>query len=298
MKEKIIFNVIYLPENRGLGNALNLAIHNASYELIARMDSDDISLPNRFEEQIKLFMENNNLDVVGGYISEFIGTEDNIIGCREVKTNDVSIKKNMKKRCPMNHVSVIFKRSAVLSSGGYIDFPYNEDYYLWIRMMQHNYIFENLPNVVVNVRAGFDMANRRGGNTYYKSEKQIQKYMFKNHIISFPRYIINTFIRFIVEIVMTKRLRSTFFRIIRKKNNFSQSKHIKNNIINNEEFPKFSVAMSVYVKDNPEWFDKALKSISIDQSIKPAEIVLVVDGPVSDEILLVIEKYKNLLSNL
>ena len=56
--------------------------------------------------------------------------------------------------------------------------------------------------------------------------------------------------------------------------------------------------MSVYVKDNPEWFDKALKSISIDQSIKPAEIVLVVDGPVSDEILLVIEKYKNLLSNL
>ena len=295
----IVFNPIYLLENKGLGNALRVALENATNELVARMDSDDISLPRRFESQLELFKKNGNIDIVGGDISEFVGEEQNITGIRTVQRANNQIRADMKRRCPMNHVSVMYKKSAVNKSGGYIDFPFNEDYYLWIRMMQNGCIFANTSDVVVNVRTGLDMAARRGGKTYFKSEKDIQAYMFKNGIISYPQYAYNVFIRFVAERLMPNSIRNRLFKFTRKENieiNNNEVGKRLNGDMDRSEYPQFSVAMSVYKNDNPEWFDKAIKSISIDQTIKPDEIVLVVDGPVPDSIHSVIDKYSKIFA--
>ena len=126
---------IWLKENKGLGNALKLAVENAKYDLIARMDSDDIAICDRFEQQINIFKTNPNVDIVGGDISEFIDVDTNIVGIRKVPKENNEIREYMKTRCALNHVTVMFKKQTVIAAGNYQDWFWNEDYYLWIRMV-------------------------------------------------------------------------------------------------------------------------------------------------------------------
>ena len=288
----IVFKTVYLEKNQGHGNARRISLNECANEIVALMDADDISSPNRFEKQLIQFVENEKLDICGGYITEFIGEEKNIVGRRQVELKDQDIKKDLKRRCPMNQVTVMFKRSSYENAGGYIDWYCEEDYYLWTRMMQKGAIFSNVADDIVNVRTGLDMSSRRGGMKYFKSEKKMQKYLLTNKIISFPRYIYNVLVRFCGEVLAPNWLRNKLFKLIRKKVEFVA---VDNDVSfeNKSNLPHFSVAMCVYGKDNPIWFDRALESIIINQTVKPDEIVLVVDGPIPDSIEAVINKYKN-----
>jgi glycosyltransferase involved in cell wall biosynthesis len=209
---------IHLEKNCGLGTALRVAVESCSFELIARMDSDDISVYNRFEKQLKCFGEYNDLDIIGGNINEFIDDERNIVGKRIVPTSNMEIKKYMKSRCPFNHMTVMFKKSKVLKAGNYKDWFWNEDYYLWIRMYESGCGFGNLDDNLVNVRVGKEMYKRRGGKKYFISEKAIQKYMLKKKIIGIPRYFYNVGIRFIIQVLMPNNVRGYLFRMFARKN--------------------------------------------------------------------------------
>lgn len=204
--------VFRLSENQGLGNALKVAILNSSNELIARMDSDDVAIANRFEQQLSCFKENPNLDIIGGDITEFIGEEMNIVSKRCVPTTDKTIKEYMKHRCAMNHMTVMYKKGAVLKAGNYQDWFWNEDYYLWIRMMEQECVFANTGTVLVNVRIGKDMYRRRGGKKYFKSEKDIQKYMLEKNIIGKKTYFVNVLKRWIIQILLPNSIRGYVFR--------------------------------------------------------------------------------------
>lgn len=206
------FKIIRLIENKGLGNALKIAVENSSNELIARMDSDDVSLEDRFEQQLEFFKQNQNVDIVGGDITEFIEDESNIVGKRTLPKQDKEIKKYMKTRCAMNHVSVMYKKSALLRVGNYQDWTWNEDYYLWIRMLQSHCIFANTGTILVNVRVGEDMYRRRGGWKYFKSEAKLQRYMRKNKIIGLGTYVMNVIKRFIVQVLLPNKLRGWVFK--------------------------------------------------------------------------------------
>lgn len=209
---KYTFNVIRLETNGGLGNALRLATENAKYDLIARMDSDDVSASNRFEQELKMFEDDIKLDVVGGNITEFIDSENNIVATRIVPLEDFAIKNYMKKRCAFNHVSVMFRKKSVLDAGGYLDWYYNEDYYLWIRMQLNKCCFANTGTNLVNVRTGLDMYKRRGGKKYYLSEKNLQKYMLEHKMISHFTYCCNCIKRFVIQRVLTNSLRGWVYR--------------------------------------------------------------------------------------
>ncbi len=212
-----IFNVIRLENNLGLGNALKLAVEKAKFDLIARMDSDDVSVPDRFEQQL-LFMDlNSDVDVVGGNITEFIGEESNIVASRIVPNSNLNIRKYMKKRCGFNHVTVMYKKESVLSVGNYQDWFWNEDYYLWIRMWLNNSIFANTGTVLVNVRTGADMYARRGGDKYYKSEKGLQKYMLDHGMIGKWTYFTNCVKRFIIQKVISNSIRGWVFKTLARK---------------------------------------------------------------------------------
>ncbi len=210
-KKYNIFNIVRLEKNAGLGNALKIAVNKAKYDLIARMDSDDVSVPSRFEEQLKFFIFNSDVDIVGGDITEFIGKERNIVGRRIVPMANLEIREYMKKRCAMNHVSVMYKKSAVLEAGSYQDCFWNEDYYLWIRMYLNGAVFANTGTVLVNVRVGKDMYQRRGGIKYFKSEKRLQNYMLQHQMIDYITYVDNIIKRLIIQVIVPNRLRGWLY---------------------------------------------------------------------------------------
>lgn len=302
MSEQIEFKPIYLQKNQGHGNARRISLESCSNELVAFMDADDISLKDRFRLQLERFMENRRLSIVGGQISEFSGNESNITGIRKVPEAHYEIVRYAKKHCPMNQVSVMFRTPAVDAVGGYIDWYCEEDYYLWLRILKNGFLFENVPEILVNVRAGEEMSSRRGGWEYFRSEERLQRYMLKKHTISLGRYIFNVIIRFSGEVILTNRLREKAFKLFRENEDIFEEKATKgeNTIrlqhIDDEKgagtlYPPFSVAICVYGKDNAKWFDKALESIIVNQTVKPSEVVLVVDGPIPEEIEKVIEKY-------
>ena len=212
-----LYNIIWLHENKGLGNALRIGVESAKNEIIARMDSDDISTPDRFAKQIAYLEGHPDCDIVGGQITEFINSESNIVGKREVPCKHEEIFAWLKRRCPFNHVSVMMRRSKIISVGNYLDWHYNEDYYLWIRMAEAGYKFANLPDTLVNVRVGKDMYARRGGWKYFKSEKGLQDYMYKRNIISLPQYLFNVAVRFGVQVAMPNKVRGFIFQKLFRK---------------------------------------------------------------------------------
>ena len=118
---------ISLPKNVGLGLALNEGIKNVSNELIARMDSDDFSMPERCELQVKEFEKNPKLDIIGCPVREFVGSIDNIVGERSVPLTNEEIYNYSKKRDPFNHPTVMYRKSAVEAAGCYSDYRKNQD---------------------------------------------------------------------------------------------------------------------------------------------------------------------------
>lgn len=209
---KGVLNVIKLDNNGGLGNALRIGVEKATYPIIARMDSDDIAAPDRFEKQIAYLEGHPECDIVGGQITEFIGGPSNIVGRREVPLDNEDIYRYMKSRCAFNHPTVMFRKSAVLSVGNYKDWFWNEDYYLWIRMMMNGCVMANLPDVLVNMRSGLDQYSRRGGKRYFDSEIGIKKLMLDNGLITKSEYLINYIERFIIQLLLPNSVRGWVFR--------------------------------------------------------------------------------------
>ena len=216
-RQKDLFKVVWLPKNLGHAGARQAGLENSSYDLIAIMDADDISRPDRFKEQLDFIQSNQEVDIIGGQIEEFIGHTNNIVGRRIVPNTNSEIYKYLKKRCPFNQMTVMFKKNEILKVGGYIDWYCNEDYYLWIRMALANCKFANLPNTLVSVRVGKDMYSRRGGWEYFKSESKLQKYLYDHKLLSLPRYFFNITIRFIVQVLLPNKIRGFIFQKLFRK---------------------------------------------------------------------------------
>ena len=212
-----ILKVIPLAQNMGHAVARQTGLEAAKNDLCAVMDADDLSVPNRFEKQLKVFEEHPEVSVVGGIINEFIQTTGNVVGTRMVPENDADIKEYLRSRCPMNLVTVMLKKSDVMKVGGYQDWYCEEDYYLWIRLTLAGYKFYNIQDNLVNVRVGEEMYQRRGGKKYFDSEVRLQKYMLNHNLISFPNYLYNVLVRFIVQVALPNKLRGWVFQTYARK---------------------------------------------------------------------------------
>lgn len=209
--------IVRFKENRGHAAARQAGLKAATNNYIAIMDADDISVSNRFEIQLNAFLRHQEASVVGGQIKEFIESPSNVVGERIVPVHDSEIKKYMKGRCPMNLVTVMYKKADVEAVGGFIDWYCEEDYYLWLRLMQAGYKFYNLRENLVNVRVGKEMYQRRGGWKYFKSEAGLQNYMLKHKLISLPRWAYNVLGRFVVQVALPNKLRSFVFQTLFRK---------------------------------------------------------------------------------
>lgn len=209
--------VVKLEKNLGLGDALNEGIKICSYELVARMDTDDISYPTRFEKQLKIF-ENNNIDICSSWVSEFETIEENIISYRKLPEKHDEIMKFSKIKNPINHPSVMFKKTIVEKAGGYKKMVWFEDYYLWARMILNGAKIYNIQEPLVNMRSGLDLLKRRSGFKYILSEIKFLCRMKNIGFLSKPQFIKNILIRTTARILPKKilfKLYRTPFRLIK-----------------------------------------------------------------------------------
>lgn len=201
-KTQLPLNSLKFEENRGLGYALKKGVEACSYNLIARMDADDISRKDRFEKELKILSQNPELSLVGSWVSEFEEKEERIYALRKVPSAHAEIMKMAKYRCPVNHVTVMYRKEAVLNSGNYNPrFRFAQDYVLWISMLSHGYKFANIPECLVNVKAGQGMIKRRGGREYMNHEIALQKEFLRQRFISHPQFYFNVGVRSILRLM-------------------------------------------------------------------------------------------------
>lgn len=193
--------IISLKENKGLGDALNIGLDNCSYEVIARMDTDDIADPSRFEKQITFLRENPNIDIVGSWVSEFESSEHDIVSYRKLPKSHNEIIHFTKKRNPLNHPTVMYKKTVVQNAGGYQKMIRFEDYYLWSRMIMIGAKFHNIQEPLVNMRSGYGQLERRSGFKYAMNEITFQKELLNIGFINMYEFLRNISIRFIARIV-------------------------------------------------------------------------------------------------
>lgn len=172
---KLPLKVIRLPENVGLGKALNEGIKHCSNEWVFRMDTDDICLPNRFEKQLAYIESDPEIALLGTQVKEFDEHFKHEIGVKSVPLDLDAIKRFVLLRNPFNHMTVAYRKSIIEQVGGYQHHLYMEDYNLWLRVIAKGYNVSNLPDILVNVRAGNAMYARRKGIEYIKSEFQLAK---------------------------------------------------------------------------------------------------------------------------
>lgn len=208
--------VVPLPVNGGLGNALNEGLKHCSNELVARMDTDDICFPDRFEKQLKIFNIYPQVEVVSSWISEFENTPDNIISVRKLPEFPYEIYSYGKKRCPINHPVVMFKKQTVQFAGGYMPFPLFEDYYLWVRLLMNGASFYNVQESLLKFRTSPEMYKRRGGLKHGLNEIKFQFKIKNLGYINTSIFLMNVSIRFLTRIIPNSWRAYIYKRLLRK----------------------------------------------------------------------------------
>jgi len=205
-----------LPENRGLGLALQEGMLHCSNELVARMDTDDISVATRFERQLAEFEKNPGIDICGSHIKEFEETPDHIVAERRVPLTHDGCKRYQRRRDAFNHVSVMFRKTAVLKAGNYQHCPLMEDTLLWANMFKTGATAMNIDDYLVLVRIGKDMYERRGGMAYFKKYRKARRVIYQTGFISWWDYAYTIVIQFVVAIIPNSLRGFVFKKILHK----------------------------------------------------------------------------------
>lgn len=208
-----LYTLVPLEINRGLGLALAEGMLHCRNELVARMDTDDISRPDRMELQLEEFEKDETLDVCGSHIVEFEGAVENIVAQRKVPLNDAEIKHYQKRRDGLNHVTVMFKKTTVLNAGNYQSCLLMEDTLLWANMFNAGAKAMNIDDSLVYVRIGQDMFERRGGFAYFKKYLQGRKKVRETGYIGWFDYYYTLAVQFVVAMIPNK-LRGWVFKTL------------------------------------------------------------------------------------
>ena len=185
--------VVRLKHNMRLANALNIGLAHCSHEIVARVDADDISLPRRFAVQVPLVED--GLGLLGSAIQEFSDDEAEAGMVRNMPASEEEIRRVISYRSPFAHPSVVYRKSAVESVGGYEHLQLMEDYLLFARMVAAGVPCANVPEVLVRYRVGSGAYKRRGGAQMLRSEMRLQNLFLNEGIVSKAQYSRNLAIR-------------------------------------------------------------------------------------------------------
>jgi glycosyltransferase involved in cell wall biosynthesis len=184
---------LHLAQNRGLGPALDAGLQASRYDIVARMDADDVAMPHRFRMQVPLVQA--GADLVGAGLLEFGRDIDDVVGQRIPPADPFDIARYSRLHDPFNHPTVVYRRSAVIAVGGYGDLPLMEDYWLFVRMIANGARVVNVAVPLVYYRVGAGAYQRRGGRDLLRSELRLQREMRREGYISGAQYWRNVIVR-------------------------------------------------------------------------------------------------------
>lgn len=176
-KNDPIFTIVSSKENNGLAHALNIGLKCCKNELVARMDADDISLPERCEKELKLFEKFEDLVVCGCNIDEFFNDISDIRTSRVVPSQYEEIRKFGRKRQPFNHPTVMYKKSKIQELGGYSKLRRKEDFDLFSRIIVSGAFVRNIDESLYLYRANENNYLRRKS----KENMQAALKVYKRH---------------------------------------------------------------------------------------------------------------------
>lgn len=209
--------IVKIPVNHGLAYALNEGLKHCSYELVARMDSDDICKPQRFEKQVSFFEANPDIDICSSNIDEFKDSTDNIIARRVLPEHHDEIYRYGKRRCPVNHPAVMYRKSKVLAVGGYQNYP--EDVFLWFKMMVSGCRFYNFQESLLWFRWSPDLYNRRGGWQYAKKEFWAQVNAYQIGYVNIFELTFNIIVRMTTRLIPNSLRQWVYLCFLRRRSN-------------------------------------------------------------------------------
>lgn len=206
-----LFQIVRSEKNVGIGAAANLGLKYCKNDLVAKMDSDDISRPDRCERQLKVFRQIPELAIVGGQLSEFEDTPEHVVAIRKVPLNHEDILTFSKRRMPFNNQTVMYRKQAVFEAGGYSPLKRCEDYDLYVRMLRKGYFVNNLPQVLVDYRLNKEALQRRGMMTNFKAFTIVRWRMYRSGFSSLIDFLIPCLAQLFISLSPYK-LKAAFYK--------------------------------------------------------------------------------------
>jgi len=188
------FTVAALPQNVGLGAALNEGLKHCEHELVARMDTDDVALAARFAKQVEFMNSNPDVVASSATLEEWDEALQYKQGVRQLPTDSSLVLKFAKRRSPLSHPLAIFRKSVLQEVGGYPPLRKAQDYALWSLLLSKGYMLANLPDVLLKMRTGNEMLGRRGWG-YFKQEYQLLKYQKEIGFLSGFDFAVNVLLK-------------------------------------------------------------------------------------------------------
>lgn len=200
-KERLgsVITLVSLEINSGLGVALNEGLRYCHYDIVARMDADDVALPERFETQIRFLEKHKNIDVLSAFVEEYDEDLAVLQSIRRLPLDHYSISEFARRRNPISHPVAVFRKESVLKVGGYPLFRKSQDYALWSKMLISGCQMANLGSVLLRMRLGKGLQQRRGWS-YFKEELKILRFQLKIGFISRTQFLSNLFLRSVVRL--------------------------------------------------------------------------------------------------
>ena len=186
-----IFKIIGYKKNKGAGLASRLGVENCKYDLIARLDSDDICDVKRFEKELNFLINNPEYGIVGSNTIQFADNVTNVVNRKHLPENDEEIRKFSKRRNPFITSSIMMYKKFIFEAGGYQDCYLCEDYDLWTRMLAlGTFKAYNFQENLVFMRVDKNFYKRRGGLKYCKAICKFKKRLYKSGYMSYKDYFI------------------------------------------------------------------------------------------------------------
>ncbi|AWB85786.1 glycosyltransferase [Mycetocola zhujimingii] len=212
---KVPVRIVRISDRGGLANALTVGLDACSNDVVARMDADDISLPDRFERQLERMRA--GLDMVGTGMFEFADDSSIVIGRRTPPIGSEAIAAYARFHDPFNHPTVMYRREAVLAAGGYEEIGLMEDYWLFARMIHSGARVDNIPDPLVMYRVGAGAYARRGGVKQFQAEWSLQRALRRSGFTSRLQFARNITVRGLYRFVPVA-VRKTLYRSIIHRN--------------------------------------------------------------------------------
>lgn len=215
MQYEGLFQVYRFEENVGLGRVLATGVEMCHNDLIARMDADDYSIPSRCEQQLKCFSKNPELDMIGCNVEEFKDDFSNVMSHVLLPETHDEIVKFARKRSPIRHPAMMYRKSAVLLAGNYRDYRRAQDYSLIVNMIMSGAKLYNIQENLVYMRVSPDFYKRRGGIKLAKLNLKLKKEFWDCGFYSFSDFIISGIGNFVVCILPNKLRKIIYCKILR-----------------------------------------------------------------------------------